>query len=222
MSVARIGAVTIGQAPRVDVTSELRRFLDPAVEILEGGALDGLDIEELQAHPPESGSTTLVSRLSDGSEVAVDSHFVLPRLQRQINNLEHDVEFILLLCTAPFDDIKSNVPLLLPGVVLGSLVTGIAVRRIGVITPSPAQMETQRRKWRKVVPDVVVEAASPYFNPVGLEDAAAGLAREGVDLVVMDCIGYTSVMKTIVRRATNKPVLTASGVLGRVASEMLE
>ncbi len=222
MSAVRIGAVTAGQSPRVDVTSELRCFLDRGVEILEGGALDGLDLEEMREHAPGPGSATLVSRLRDGCEVTVDKQFVLPRLQKQITTIEDDVEFILLLCTAPFDDIKSKVPLLLPGVVLASLVTGMAVRRLGVITPSPAQIETQRGRWREVVPDVLVEAASPYSNPAGLEDAAAGLAREGVDLVVMDCIGYTSAMKAIVRRATRKPVLTASGVLARVASAMLE
>ena len=37
-----IGAVTIGQAPRVDIMPELMEILGPGIEIKEAGALDGL------------------------------------------------------------------------------------------------------------------------------------------------------------------------------------
>lgn len=218
----RIGAVTIGQAPRDDVMPELRRFLESDVKIAECGALDDLTIEEVGAHAPVSGESALVSRMRDGTEVTVEKNFVLPRLQENIHTLENEVELILLLCTAPFDNLQAKVPLLRPGLVLESFVAGMAVHRLGLLTPSPDQVVAQHARWRTAASEVVVESASPYGNPHGIEDAATRLARTDVDLVVMDCIGYTNVMKAIVRRISNKPALTATGMLGRVVAEMLE
>jgi hypothetical protein len=38
----------------------------------------------------------------------------------------------------------------------------------------------------------------------------------------MDCIGYTRQMKRIVGAKVDRPVVTASSLLARVASELLE
>lgn len=42
-----IGAVTIGQAPRVDIIPELATILGLGVQVREAGALDGLSKEGL-------------------------------------------------------------------------------------------------------------------------------------------------------------------------------
>ena len=38
----KIGAITIGQAPRTDVTADIMRLFDGKVELLQRGGLDGL------------------------------------------------------------------------------------------------------------------------------------------------------------------------------------
>ena len=48
----RVGTVTIGQAPRVDVTPDLMKILGPQVELVEAGALDGLGAEQIAAMAP--------------------------------------------------------------------------------------------------------------------------------------------------------------------------
>ena len=73
----RIGAITIGQSPRVDVVPEMQQILGPDVEIVQAGVLDGLSPEEIAALAPAGngdseirrlrGSPVLVSRLRDGS-----------------------------------------------------------------------------------------------------------------------------------------------------------
>ena len=45
----RLGIVTIGQTPRTDVIPEMAEVLGPGVEIVERGALDGLDIPAVAA-----------------------------------------------------------------------------------------------------------------------------------------------------------------------------
>ena len=42
----KIGAVTIGQAPRVDVTADIMDIFDGKVELVQAGGLDGLTKED--------------------------------------------------------------------------------------------------------------------------------------------------------------------------------
>src|SRR5256885_7938966 len=67
----RVGMVTIGQAPRVDVVPAMADVLGPDVEIIERGALDGLGGDEIAQLAPESDDEVLVTRLTDGSSVFV-------------------------------------------------------------------------------------------------------------------------------------------------------
>ena len=43
----KIGAVTIGQAPRTDVTSDIMHIFDGRVELSQRGGLDGLTVEQI-------------------------------------------------------------------------------------------------------------------------------------------------------------------------------
>ena len=77
----KIGAITIGQAPRTDVTEDIMRLFDGKVELLQRGGLDGLTKEEIARFAPEKGDYVLVSRLTDGSSVTFAERHILPRLQ---------------------------------------------------------------------------------------------------------------------------------------------
>ncbi len=48
----RIGMVTVGQAPRADIVPDMAALL-PDVDILEAGALDGLDRAAIARLAPE-------------------------------------------------------------------------------------------------------------------------------------------------------------------------
>lgn len=45
----KIGAVTIGQSPRVDVTKDIMGIFGSSVELIQAGGLDGLTKEEIKA-----------------------------------------------------------------------------------------------------------------------------------------------------------------------------
>ena len=51
----QIGALTIGQSPRVDVTADIAPILEPEITLLEAGALDGLTADEIAALRPGTG-----------------------------------------------------------------------------------------------------------------------------------------------------------------------
>ena len=81
-----IGAVTIGQAPRVDIMPELTAILGPEVQVKEAGALDGLSKEEIAAFAPKAGDYVLVTRVADGSSVKVAEQYITPRIKERIQN----------------------------------------------------------------------------------------------------------------------------------------
>lgn len=222
MSVVRIGAVTIGQSPRDDVVPELASRLGSDVETLQRGALDDLSLDFVRAHAPITAENTLVSRMRDGTEVQLDECFVVPRLQAAINALEDSVRLILVLCSASLNDLDSKVPLLRPSFALDTIVSRSPVHRLGVLTPSLEQVPAQRVRWQSFAEDeVVVVTASPYLEPRAVEDAAAELAHNEVDYVVLDCIGYTESMRERIERSLSVPVLSALGALASTAVEEL-
>jgi protein AroM len=196
--------------------------LGDRIEIIEAGALDGLSDEEVAIQAKKAGGGVLVTRLRGGSEVKVREGMVSPRLQECIRSLERRAELILLLCTGDFPPLKSPLPLLYPGPTLRNVVQSLAISRLGVLTPAREQIEPQRERWKDLVGSVVIEPVSPYGSPEELETAAARLRKADVELVAMDCIGYTPPMKRQVRSRLDRPVLLASTLLARVAAELLE
>lgn len=221
MATRTVGAITIGQSPREDVVPEIQRVLGPGVAIFECGVLDGSSLDEVRGREPAPGEAVLVSRMRDGTEVLVAESFVLGGLRGCVHTLEDRAELLLLLCTGTFPPLESEKPVLYPEHLLRQLVASLGVRRLGVLTPSTAQLEAQQERWSELVPEVSVQAASPYDAPEALERAAGGLARSKLDLVVLDCIGYTPAMEAVVRGRVECPVVLASTTLARAAAEML-
>ncbi len=219
----RIGLLTIGQSPRVDIMEELGEAFVGAY-VVEAGALDGYTREEIEASLyPEPGYDTLVTRLRDGNQVSVAKEKILPLIQRKIYELEDRVDLIILLCSGEFPRFKSMKPLIYPDHLLKSIATTIMTPggRLGVIIPLEAQRYYAKNKWSKYTGDLRIAVASPYK---GSEEDFRKAAEEMIDreLVIMDCIGYNYKQKKIVQRIVDKPVITARGVLRSLLNEIIQ
>jgi protein AroM len=68
---------------------------------------------------------------------------------------------------------------------------------------------------------VCVVAGSPYADPAELDLAAEALKDWGVELVVLDCIGFTAAMKARAAEITGAPVVLPRTVLARALAELL-
>lgn len=225
MTRARLGLVTIGQTPRDDVVPEMAEVLGPGVEIIERGALDGLDIQAIAALAPDPGDEVLVTRLRGGVPVFVAHRHVVPRVQACLTDLDRaGVALSAVLCTGTFPGLASAAPLLTPDRLLLGVLRSLAWSgRLGVLTPSSAHVSQARARWRGYGFDPVVGVLSPYDE----DDASAfGLAVEALGggeagLVVLDCMGYRRKVKAEIRGLLGVPVLHANLVLARVAAELL-
>lgn len=219
----KIGAITVGQAPRVDVTADIMDILGPGTELLERGGLDGLTREEIEAFAPQGDDYVLVSRLTDGSSVTFAEKYVIPRLQAAIRDLEDaGVTMIMVFCTGAFPaELTSSVPMLFPNDLIQAVVPLLTKRSsIITVTPSPLQIEQNQQKWQDYVQKCTTIAVSPYGDYQAVAEAAAQIADTDADLIVLDCIGFTKQMKELFAKVTGKPVVLPRTLLARVAAEV--
>jgi protein AroM len=219
----KVGLVTIGQSPRTDVTPTMKKMFGPEVKLIEKGALDGLTREEIDKFAPTAGDYTLVTRIRDGTSVRVAKRCIFPRVQKCIEELEEmSVDLTLLLCTGEFPKIKTKGLLIMPDVLVSNVVWGILKRgKPGVVVPEKEQIPLLKRKWKKKNVSLVITAASPYGKTKALKEAGNFLAKEDVDLIVLDCIGFTPEVKRLFRRLTGKPIILPQTILGRVLKELV-
>ncbi len=223
MSTRKIGAITIGQSPRVDVVPELLEILGPGVELVQGGALDGLSASQVAELAPRQGDYVLVTRLRDGTSVQVAEHHVLPRLQEQVDRVvAAGAEIVALLCTGEFPGFRCPRLVIEPQIVLHHFTAAVARgRRLGVVVPAPEQVDQGMLRWQRVAGEVRVEAGSPYADVSQLERAAEALRAWEAEIVVLDCIGFTGAMKARAAAIVGVPVVLPRSVLARTLAELL-
>lgn len=216
-----VGMVTIGQSPRDDVVPEMEKLLGPDFRVVQAGALDGLTRDRIALLAPGAGDDALTTRLRDGDDVIVAKGAIIQRLQDCLDRLEHEVDAFLILCTGNFPAFPCRRPVLEPDRILAGAAQGVFDgRHLGVLIPIPEQREGSGRRWSALAGRRTVAVASPYRGPADLARAAEELKRAGVSLVVMDCMGYTQAMKTLVRDVVAVPVLLPSSVVARIVAEV--
>jgi len=222
-----LGLVTIGQSPRDDIMSQMLPLLPAGLDIRQVGALDGLTCEQIAGLAPGPADYVLHTRLQDGQAnelaVTVGGERIMALLQSCLKQLEDEgANPIVLLCTGEFPELRSDALLIEPDRLLVNVVRGLGLRRVGVLVPLPSQIEAAAEKWRELGAEVVFVAASPYGEQIELTRAAEELGGHPLDLVVMDCMGYTLPHRRVVTQATGRPVILASRVVARIVGELVE
>jgi len=201
----------------------MKQLLDQDVVIIEAGALDGLTLEEVEKLYPEPGDYVLITRMADGKAVKIAERHILPRMQQQITNLvEKGAEVISLVCTGEFSDFDCPRLVVRPQKVLFNAAASVAEGlKLGVFTPDVDQVPQSTKRWTGVGADLRVEPASPYGPVEAIHEAAKALREWGVQVIVMDCIGYTLAMKQAVKDIAGVPVILARSIVARVLAELL-
>lgn len=193
-----LSVVTIGQAPRVDVTPELAEILGERVRLVEHGALDLLGPEQIAAlAPPGVSSGVLTSRLRDGSHAVFTHRDVEPLLADAIARGEAGgADATLVICSSHFPAFRHTKPLFylepLAHAAVRGLLSGFDAPRLGLVNPLPDQVDEGAARWRNSVGAVIggATAASPYADSIDHVAAAAASIAAASDVIVLDCIGY--------------------------------
>ncbi|MGB4337500.1 MAG: AroM family protein [Bacillota bacterium] len=221
----KLGLITIGQSPRIDVVPEIRQIIGHGIEVMEGGALDGLTLDEVRKLYPEPGDYVLITRMKDGTQVKIAEKHILARMQDRVTELvDRGADLIGLLCTGEFPPFKCDKLIVKPQTVLAGVVAAVVPGlRLAVFTPDADQVPQAAARWsaQTQASAVHVEPASPYGAADALTAAARNVKAWSPDIVVMDCMGYTLGMKAEVAEITGKPVILARSIFARVMAELL-
>ncbi len=220
----KIGTITIGQSPRTDMMPEIQAILGQEIEIIEAGALDDLTREQIASMAPKQGDYVLVTRLRDGSSVQVAEHHILPLMQGHIDRVTaKGAEVVALVCTGEFPAFNCPRLLIEPQKVLYHFVAGVAKgRRVGVVIPAPEQIEEAAKRWRSAGASALeVIAATPYGDIWQLKEACTRLKGWEADLVVLDCMGFTTSHKATAAELIEAPIVLPRTVLARALAELL-
>jgi protein AroM len=204
------------------VTPILRDILGTKVELIEKGALDGLGKKEIEKLAPTARDYVLVTRLRDGTSVKVARKQIIPRVQKCIEELEDlGADFTLLLCTGEFTNLRARKPLIMPDKLICSIVQCVKGGKIGIVVPEKEQIPHAKRRWKGKGLSIVIVSANPYGESKAFKEAVKFLAEENVDLVVLDCIGFTPKVREIFRRLTGRPVLLPQTLLGHLLKGLI-
>jgi len=221
-----VGTLTIGQAPRPDVTPILEAHLPPGTACLHAGVLDGLAPDEIEArfgHRP--GDRLLVTRLLDGTSVRLDGARVEAAVHALVATLEaQGCGVIVVLCTGVFHGLATREAWLVePDRVIPPLLRAmLGDRPLGVMVPDAAQVASEDGKWRALAQPPRFAAASPYaHNVTALRASAAELSARGAAAIVLDCIGYTEFHRQVAAEASGIPVLLSNALVARVTGELV-
>jgi protein AroM len=200
----RTAFVTIGQAPRSDVTPDILTEVRTPLTVEEFGALDGLDTEAVAAMAPDADEERLVTRLKDGTEVIIGKRKTQARLQDLFTRLDNEgYDLIVLLCTGHFEPFSVKTSFLEPQLVVDNFVKGLSygAKTLGVLVPN----EKQTEEFHSIDGlEAKLSFATPYGAP-RFTEAARELAD--TDVIVMHCMGYSEAMRRDVAAATGRTVL---------------
>ncbi len=214
----RITFVTIGQTPRSDLVPELVGALPDAVEVVELGALDGLDERAIAGLAPGPEEAALVTRLRDGRQAVVGKPGIARRLRRILESEAPEATATVLLCTGDFPDLDG------PGLFLdaqhivdhGIAALGGAARSVGLLVPLERQQESHHLRLR-AGKMLRTAHASPYEDA---DFAAAGRALADCGLIAMHCMGYTEAQREAVAEGSGRPVLLARRLVAAALTQV--
>lgn len=219
-----LAALTIGQAPRVDLMPDIVGLLPADVEVREYGALDDLTLEQVEAaFDPRPGDEVLVSRMRDGRQAHFTERFATPLVQAKIDQAEDEgADVVALFCTGAFPRFRHRGLFLEPHPLLHAVAKTLADgRRVGVLVPMGDQVAQAYEYWGRSGLDVVVAHASPYLDRAEIARAAGAFSGQDLAFVCTDCMGFSEAMRADVEEACGLPVVLPRTLIARVLAEVL-
>lgn len=215
----KIGAITIGQSPRSDVTKDILPLLN-SFELVECGALDDYTYKEVINKFQPKGDNLFVSRMRDGRQVFLSKEKIIDQLNICIEKLEQiGCEVIMIFCTGKIDNLKSKVKLLQPNVIMHKIIPTMAINtKMAILVPDKKQKDQIKKQWEYLDLDITTFAANPYKDVEKIKILSQKIKNQNFGLLYLDCIGYSMKMQKIVSDITSVPVLLPRTILAEVAS----
>jgi protein AroM len=247
----KVGLLTIGQSPREDILldwkfhqEQIKNYnpmdtlvppkgspIPGNIEFIHLGALDDIPKERMSEIQPAKGKGGLISRLRDGSWTLIDEEKIRPIMPKCVERLEKaGCKAILQLCTGSFSYLKPKVPYMKPGDLCNKTIDSVLgpEGKLGMFMPSPPKGDNKPKKLENSPRwgggrEVYSVNANPYESPPEtIIPAVREMKNVDVDMIYMDCLGYSTTHKKIVRDILEKPTILPRSVCARTLAELFE
>lgn len=220
-----LALVTIGQAPRDDVTPDIAPLLE-GYQVIEAGALDELSAAEIAALAPTPGEGVLVSRLRGGGSAVLAEERLHPLIQAAVDRaVAAGATAVLVICTGDLVGIAAPVPLFMAeSLAHGAVAALVGAAPLVVVAPEPEQVAGIEARWvSRLGRPVTVVDCDPYTASLErFAEVARGLDADPSAWVFLDCIGYSEAMAQAMRdEHPGAPVLTARSLAARLVTAAL-
>ncbi|MFT9819352.1 AroM family protein [Lysinibacillus sp. NPDC056185] len=217
----KVGFLTIGQSPRLDITPTFKEIFHKDIEIVERGALDSLNEAQLLSVIVRNEKNICASRLRDGRSIILSRRKLLPLLQNELLKLEQAVDMVVVLSTDDLPTLTCGKPVFYPNRIVTQAVSAMAEKpKIGLIIPLDEQRRSKLKKWQEVSDDITVAVASPY-DYGNFKEAARYLKDYRVDLIILDCMGYNDEHRQFVRTESGIFTILPRTLVARMVLEYL-
>ena len=222
---SKLGTLTIGQAPRADITPILDAVIGASVPQRHAGVLDGLSRIKIERDfATEPGQPVLITKLLDGSAVVIDRARTEAAAQHKLAVLEAEgCSTILMLCTGHFASLSTEKARLVePDRILPPAVAALTQgAQLGIIVPLAEQISSEAGKWAPLGRPPLYAAASPYGGAgVSIAEAARELAGRGAQILLMDCMGFVERHRREAAEA-GLPVILSNSMIAKLVSEIV-
>ncbi len=217
----KIGVLALGQTPRPDFEKIMSRHLKK-VEVIIRGGLDGLSRINIDEIASAGGDYPLFTILRDGAIREISLYKIKPLLEIKIQGMVSEgITLAALMCTADFPYLESPIPILYPGRILKGVAQGISQsKRIGVIIPNEGQKVAATKSWEDngFYPKVFV---APPTDVDAIKMASFEFDDPCIELIVLDCMGFSPAEAKRIRGLCKKPVLCPQAILPFMIAQML-
>lgn len=215
MAKRRIGALVIGQSPRPDLVEPLAALL-PDAEIVQAGALDGVEADDI----PSADDTPypLSTRLRNGRLIHVTQAAITPLLKKQLDQLEADgVDASILLCAGTFAALIGRRPLFKPFTVGLGLVHSFGWKRIGLIAPFAKQEAPIEARWRGAGFETAVWSANLAQQDAHfIHNLHHQITSHNLQALILDYVGHPTEQVRQLQEASPVPVIDLGEMTMRV------
>lgn len=212
----KVGLISMGQSNGKGMKENIEDILEPRFEIVGVGILDNYSFEEIKnKFWPKEGETYIVSSIENNQMVKISQIKAHKLIEEKLKILEqNDIMCNMLMCTGQFSEFSNNGILLRPEKIIYSVLKGLGVKRIGIIVPEEDQIEDSLKQYNEFNPQIL--AASPYGPTENIFKVSSKFDKD-LDVILLDCMGFTENMKKIVQDVTGLKIILprtlVSGIL---------
>lgn len=217
-----MGVISMGQTGSENKYEDIVSSLEPEFEAIIEGIMDGYSFYDIHREfwPEDDETPFIVSTMDDGTVIKIAEHHACRLIQDKINKLEkHGIKSCIILCTANFPEFEHKGNLLVPGKIVESMLTALGAKKIGIIVPEEGQAGESCEQYGKYNP--IIKAASPYGNIEKILEVSREFADENIDVLLTDCMGFTSNMGKIISESSGKSVLVPRNMIINLQKSLL-